>query len=307
MAIQHAANLAVIAKQVNIFLPQANFNVRNVQKMRETIGKPNVHVLYNAHVQEIGGDGTQVTYLEVVSDKAKKAKKYKVDGVFLATGSKPNSQLFKDKVAIDGDGYIILSKGQQTSLEGVYAAGDVHNRQHKQTITAAAAGCNAALQIKDFLSDLGYDAKKYELNQTDAHSVHETLAKDDDHAVHQSGGQNEVTEITKMHHLKKMISKKEEQPIILDFYLPECSNCQGMFPIFKELSQKEEFKEIKFVKVNIDKFDSDGITKKLGTKDLKTLPTFLFIHKGKEQGRFVGPCDKKRLQREINKFFKLGA
>ena len=76
----------------------------------------------------------------------------KIDGFFLGIGHHPNSDLFKEWVPVDENGYIITEgKTSATAVEGVFAAGDVQDTLYRQAITAAASGCSAALDVKKFL------------------------------------------------------------------------------------------------------------------------------------------------------------
>ena len=74
-------------------------------------------------------------------------------GLFVAIGHVPNTQLFKGQIDLDDEGYIVLKNKTYTNIEGVFAAGDVHDRSYRQAITAAAFGCMAAIDVDKYLTE----------------------------------------------------------------------------------------------------------------------------------------------------------
>jgi thioredoxin reductase (NADPH) len=76
-----------------------------------------------------------------------------VGGLFVAIGHVPNTDLFKDQIELDGKGYVVLKNKTHTSVEGVFAAGDVHDRNYRQAVTAAGYGCMAAIDVDKYLTE----------------------------------------------------------------------------------------------------------------------------------------------------------
>ena len=88
--------------------------------------------------------------------KSGKVWDQEVDGFFLAIGHIPNTKVFKGQVETDPDGYILSKGGARTSVAGVFHAGDVQDRTYRQAITAAGAGCMAAIEAERFLEGEGH-------------------------------------------------------------------------------------------------------------------------------------------------------
>ncbi len=113
---------------------------------------PNIEILWNCNTKEVLGDAGGVTGARLVNNKDGKVFDIRIDGFFLAIGHHPNSDLFKDWIETDDNGYIVTSgKSCRTTVEGVFAAGDVQDPDFRQAVTAAASGCKAALEAEKFL------------------------------------------------------------------------------------------------------------------------------------------------------------
>lgn len=117
----------------------------------KVVGKKEITILYESTVTQIFGDGQHVTEVEITNLKTKEKIKKKTGAVFIAIGLNPNTGPFKNQIDMYENGYIIVENHTKTSVKGVFAAGDVHDFRYRQAITAAGAGCMAALDAERYL------------------------------------------------------------------------------------------------------------------------------------------------------------
>lgn len=128
--------------------------LRASKAMQERVfNTPNIEILWKHQTKEIVGDEMGVNGAILVKD-GKEEVKIDIDGFFLAIGHHPNSDIFKEWVDTDAEGYIITQgKSCRTSREGIFAAGDVQDPTYRQAVNAAAAGCRAAMDAEKYLSE----------------------------------------------------------------------------------------------------------------------------------------------------------
>ena len=114
-----------------------------------------IEIIWDSVVEEVIGDKDpkNVTGLKIKNLKSKKITDLKIDGLFIAIGHDPATELFKDQLDMDREGYLITKPDSTaTNIPGVYAAGDVKDKTFRQAVTAAGMGCMAALEAEKFLS-----------------------------------------------------------------------------------------------------------------------------------------------------------
>lgn len=152
-AAEEATYLANICKNVTI-LVRKDF-MRASKAMQHRVNKTkNITVLYNTELDEVIGDNV-VDGVRVVNNQTKEKLEIPVMGVFIAIGHKPNTDIFKGILDMDEVGYLITKgKSTKTNLPGVFAAGDVQDKEYRQAVTAAGTGCMAALDSERYLGAL---------------------------------------------------------------------------------------------------------------------------------------------------------
>ena len=149
VALEDALFLARGSRRV--YLIHRRDALRGAKVLQEKIfSTENIKVLWDTVTERIEG-GDQVEAVSVLNRKTQEKKKIPVSGVFIAVGIEPDSGLFRGQVSMDENGYILAGEDCRTSLEGVFAAGDVRTKQLRQIVTAAADGANAVISAERYL------------------------------------------------------------------------------------------------------------------------------------------------------------
>ena len=115
---------------------------------------PKISFVWDSVVEEILGE-QKVEGVRVRNVKTGKQEVIKCDGVFVAIGHQPNTSIFQGQIELDEKGYVVTQQATATSVEGVFAAGDVRDFHYRQAVTAAGDGCRAALDVRDYLERKG--------------------------------------------------------------------------------------------------------------------------------------------------------
>jgi thioredoxin reductase (NADPH) len=119
----------------------------------KVVNTPNIEMIWDSVPEEVLGDDSGVNGLLVKNVKTGETRKLEITGLFVAIGHTPNSEVFRDQVEMSETGYIETVPGStRTSVDGVFACGDVQDHYYRQAITAAGTGCMAAIEAERFLS-----------------------------------------------------------------------------------------------------------------------------------------------------------
>ena len=152
-AAEEATYLANICSKVSLLVRKDYMRASKAMQHRVDKTK-NIEVLYNTEIEEVLGDNV-VTGVKAVNNQTKESFEIPVTGVFIAIGHTPNSDLFKGVLDMDETGYLITKgKTTHTNIPGVFAAGDIQDKDYRQAVTAAGTGCMAALDAERYLGSL---------------------------------------------------------------------------------------------------------------------------------------------------------
>jgi thioredoxin reductase (NADPH) len=152
-AVEEAIYLTQHATKVTLIHRRDTFRAERIMQER-LFANPKIEIIYDSVVEEVlgGGDPAAVTGVRIRNVKSGEIRDLAVDGLFVAIGHDPATQLFKGKLQLDSEGYIITQPDSTaTGIPGVFAAGDVKDKVFRQAVTAAGMGCMAALEADKFL------------------------------------------------------------------------------------------------------------------------------------------------------------
>ena len=158
-AVEEALYLSNLAESVKLIHRRDSLRAEKILQDR-LLAKDNIEVIWNHQLDEVLGDDAGVTGLRLRSTADDSTQQIDVHGVFIAIGHKPNTDLFAGQLKMNG-GYLIVRSGlegfaTETSIPGVFAAGDVADHIYRQAITSAGFGCMAALDAERFLDESGH-------------------------------------------------------------------------------------------------------------------------------------------------------
>ena len=149
VAIEDAIFLARGCEKV--YLVHRRDELRGAKILQDNLmSLPNVEIIWDSVVQEICGE-EQVEGVKIWNKKTEEASEIKVDGIFIAVGIHPNTECFAGLVEMDKNGYIVAGETCETSVPGIFVAGDTRTKELRQIITAVADGANAINSVQKYL------------------------------------------------------------------------------------------------------------------------------------------------------------
>ncbi len=153
-AAEEAMYLSKLCTTVHMFIRKEKMRASKVMQDR-VFKTPNIKVYYNTDTDEILGE-KKVEAVRIKNNQTQQTQEIPISGFFVAIGHNPNSNIFKEWITMDETGYIITQPGTtKTNIEGVFAAGDVQDKNYRQAVTAAGSGCMAALDAERYLNAKG--------------------------------------------------------------------------------------------------------------------------------------------------------
>lgn len=273
-ACEHAVQLAPYARRI-VMLARGG-SLRASAAMQKRVRElPQVVIATNRQVHAITGDGSWVSGINVYDKIKKNTEQLSVQGIFLAIGYEPRIKLIEKQLKLSVSGHIWIDEAtQQTSVAGVFAAGDVADAVYRQAGVAAGAGIKAAIQAMYFLQKNGWNQILDRLLQNNFYRP-ELI-------------QNVVKELTSVHAFDQEVLHAHG-PVIVDFYAHHCPSCMQMLPMVESVAY--QFKnQVKFFKVN-----TAAVPALEEQLKIERIPCFIVFKKGKQIGRYYSFIDKERM------------
>ena len=152
-AAEEATYLANICSKVTMLVRKDKMRASKAMQHRVT-NTPNIDLRYNHEIDEVLGDQV-VEGLRIFNNQTGEKEEIKITGLFIAIGHQPNTEIFQGQLDMDDEGYLITKgKSTKTNIPGVFASGDVQDKEYRQAVTAAGTGCMAALDAERYLQTL---------------------------------------------------------------------------------------------------------------------------------------------------------
>jgi len=152
-AAEEATYLAKICSKVTMLVRKNKMRASKAMQHRVT-KTANIDLKYNSEIEEVLGDQV-VEGIRIKNNKTSVIETIPISGLFIAIGHKPNTDLFKGEIEMDESGYLITkNKTTHTNIPGVFASGDVQDKEYRQAVTAAGTGCMAALDAERYLQSV---------------------------------------------------------------------------------------------------------------------------------------------------------
>jgi thioredoxin reductase (NADPH) len=245
-ACEEAVYLTKYARHVHLVVRASRLRA-SVALAQRVLANPKVTVHFRRAPLDVLGDVKGRLSALLLRDEDSGAQhELAVRGVFYAVGHTPNSDLLRGQVALDERGYVLVTH-QQTSVEGVFAAGDIHDTEWRQAITAAASGCAASIAAERFLVAAGVAAPPV------AAAKEEHAAAPAAAAAASSAGFNASASKHSGQFALRKLYHESERPLLVLYGSPNCGPCRRLKPMLSALLDEPAYAErVHLVEIDIE-------------------------------------------------------
>ncbi|MEN9220895.1 MAG: thioredoxin-disulfide reductase [Thermostichus sp. BF3_bins_97] len=223
------------------------------------LNNPKITVHWHTEAVEVVGDDLRLTAVKIRNNQTGEIRELPAGGLFYAIGHQPNTDLFKGQLELDEIGYIVTRPGSvATSVEGVFAAGDVQDHEFRQAITAAGTGCMAAMLAERWLSEHGLAQEFHSLPESHAEPSPAAAPEAESTVEEASFAENGDNgfDLNKMHHeggyALRRLYHESDRLIMVKYTAPTCGPCHALKPILNKIV--DEFQDkLHVVDIDIEK------------------------------------------------------
>ncbi|MGL5035680.1 MAG: thioredoxin-disulfide reductase [Microcystaceae cyanobacterium] len=246
-AAEEAVYLTKYGSQVHLLVRKGEMRASKAMQDR-VLANPNVTVHWHTEPVDVFGSNQRLDGIKLRDTQTGELRDLAVKGLFYAIGHNPNTSLFEGQLDLDSVGYIAVKPGTvATSIDGVFAAGDVQDHEYRQAITAAGTGCMAALLAERWLSEHGLIIEHHQaVSSEEYHTPTATKSVDDteatfelDHTRHVGG------------YALRKIFHEGDRPLVVKYVSPTCGPCRTLKPILDKVIDEYDGK-IHFVEIDIE-------------------------------------------------------
>lgn len=275
--VDKALQLAAFAKKVTIIEQGSALTAMAIAQQYVKKNKL-INVIYNVDVKSIKGVNDRITTIELIDKKTGRVYDLPMESVYFAIGFTPNTIFLKNDIDLDESGYVIIEcKNQQTSVEGVFAAGTVEDPNYQKAATASGHGMQAGMDAILFLQQIGFD-KKF------AEHI----------APHYYEAEATSSFVSQVRDEKELQTYLNAFPVVvIEFYSPSCPVCKAMMPLVEKIADKYHDKFL-VIKINIDNNKNMA-----DYYQIQGVPTLLMIKNNDVVARSVGRKSIEELEQFI--------
>ncbi|MGQ9837650.1 MAG: thioredoxin-disulfide reductase [Cyanobacteriota bacterium] len=246
-ACEEATYLTKFGSHVHMLVRSNRMRASKAMQDR-VLNNPKITVHWHTEAVDVVGDDLRLTAVKVRNNQTGEISELPAGGLFYAIGHKPNTELFKGQLELDEIGYIVTQPGSvATSVEGVYAAGDVQDHEFRQAITAAGTGCMAAMLAERWLSEHGlaqeFHQEFHPLPESHPEAGHAATLEAEstvEEASFADKGENDSGfDINRMHHeggyALRRLYHESDRLIMVKYTAPTCGPCYALKPILDKI------------------------------------------------------------------------
>jgi thioredoxin reductase (NADPH) len=261
-ACEEATYLTKFGSHIHMLVRSGKMRASKAMQDR-VLNHPKITVHWHTEAVEVLGDGLRLTGVKVRNNQTGEIREMAVGGLFYAIGHKPNTDLFKGQLELDEVGYIVTRPGSvATSVEGVFAAGDVQDHEFRQAITAAGTGCMAAMLAERWLSEHGLAQEYHVVPQSHLEPASASAVEvepEGDSAVEEASFEQEVQDDLDFSqtchegsYALRRLYHESDRLLMVKYTAPTCAPCHALKLILNKVI--EEFADkLHVVEIDIEK------------------------------------------------------